>query len=53
MSPLPTLVTRPFVFGKPVNIWLGTVLAVLLALRVLLGTRVLKLPLRGIGSTAS
>ena len=29
MSPLPTSVTIPFVFGKPVNIWLGMVLAVL------------------------
>ncbi len=47
MSPLPTSVTIPFVFGKPVNIWLGmvlAVLAVLAVLQVLLGTRVLKLP---------
>ena len=44
MSPLPTLVTIPFVFGKPVNIWLGMALAVLVVLQVLVGARVLKLP---------
>jgi hypothetical protein len=44
MSALPMSVTIPLVFGKPVNIWLGMVLAVLIVLQVLLGARVLKLP---------
>lgn len=44
MSALPTMATIPLLFGKPVNIWLGMVLAVLVVLQVLLGARVLKLP---------
>jgi hypothetical protein len=40
----PVLVTVPLLFGKPINIWLGLLLALLVVLQVLLGTRLLKLP---------
>jgi hypothetical protein len=45
MNPLPLSVTVvPYVFGKPVNVWLGLLLAALVILQVLVGTRALKLP---------
>ena len=44
MSAPPVLVTVPFLFGKPINVWLGLILAALVVLQVLLGTKVLKLP---------
>jgi hypothetical protein len=45
MNPLPVSATVvPFLFGKPVNVWLGLLLAALVIFQVLVGTRVLKLP---------
>jgi hypothetical protein len=38
------VVVVPYLFGKPINVWLGLVLAVLVVLQILVGTRVLKLP---------
>jgi hypothetical protein len=34
---LPTLVTIPGLFGKPIDIWLGTILALLVVPQVLPG----------------
>ena len=36
----------PSVFGKPINIWMGLLLAVLVAFQILTGLRVIKLPFR-------
>ena len=40
------VVTIPFFHGKPINIWFGVVLAVMLSFQVLTGLRVIKVPSR-------
>ncbi|MGD0167056.1 MAG: hypothetical protein ABSC51_07185 [Gaiellaceae bacterium] len=44
-SPL-TTVTIPFFHGKPINIWFGIVLAVMISFQLLTGLRVIKVPNR-------
>jgi hypothetical protein len=38
------LVTIPFVHGKPINIWFGVLLTVLISFQLLTGLRVIKVP---------
>jgi flagellar biosynthesis protein FliR len=44
-SPL-AAVTIPFFHGKPINIWFGIVLAVMISFQLLTGLRVIKVPNR-------
>ena len=38
------VVTIPFFHGKPINIWFGIVLAVMISFQLLTGLRVIKVP---------
>jgi len=40
------VVTVPFFHGKPINIWFGLVLAVMITFQLLTGLRVIKVPNR-------
>ena len=40
------VVTIPFFHGKPINIWFGIVLAVMISFQLLTGLRVIKVPNR-------
>ena len=47
MYPTPlAVVTIPFFHGKPINIWFGIVLAVMISFQLLTGLRVIKVPNR-------
>ena len=49
----PAVVTIPIVHGKPINIWGGILLGILIVFQLLTGLRVIKVPNRSTAGMAS